>query len=436
MKFKIRCIFVFVIISAAHYYSLADVENSTGDTLLTLKKLVDLAIENGTTTLLSKNQIKLQQINVRAANSDFLPEVRSAISASEGRGGKTDWSGSNDISAGISYSFSPSSIPNVQSAEKKQSSSEFQYQQTIDEVRADAIKMYIDAVYTLKRIEIAKKEYEYQKLKLQQIEEYRNAGKRSLSDVLQQQTITAESEAALLDAKQGYERAMLSLFNVASLPLNTHMAPDTNGFTSMMSSLSLPDSSVVPVLDLDVIAEFQAKKRDIEASELSYKSVKAAYIPSISGSLNSGTAISGSEGFSEPDLRASVSISYPIFDKFQRKQKIQAAQLNLDNTQIQLRELEKSIRLEYQHSISDLQMARKQLEVAMVRLLSARQALDAVMARYESGMSTLVETALANNSYLSAVDARLKAEISILTSYVSLLKITGSIDSFMEKNVN
>lgn len=433
MNFNRASILIILIVSAS---SLAEAQNTTGDTLLSLKRLIELAIENGTSAQLSKNQVKQQQINVQSANSEFLPEVRSGVSASAGKTVNGSWNGSNSISAGVSYSFSPSSIPNVKSAEKKQASSELAYQQIIDEVRADAITTYIDAIYTLKKIEIAVNDNNYQKLKLQQIEEYRNAGKRSLADVLQQRTISAESEAALLQARLGYERAMFSLFNIASLPLYSRMAPDTNVFTALISTAVLFDSAAVPALDLNVIAQYQAKKRDFEAAVLTFKSVKAAYIPSISGSLNSGTDYDSPEGFSEPDLRASVSISYPIFDKFSRKQRVQSAQINVNNVHLQLIELEKNIRLDYQYSCSDLKMARKQLDVAKVRLLSAREALDAVMARYESGMSTLLETTLSNNSYLDALDSRLKAEISILNSYISLLRVTGSIQSFIEKSVN
>jgi outer membrane protein TolC len=81
--------------------------------------------------------------------------------------------------------------------------------------------------------------------------------------------------------------------------------------------------------------------------------------------------------------------------------------------------------------LSDLKIATKQLAVAKVRLISARQALDAVMERYKFGMSTLLETILANNSFQDATRSRLSAEISILTSYVLLLKITDKINLFV-----
>jgi outer membrane protein TolC len=75
------------------------------------------------------------------------------------------------------------------------------------------------------------------------------------------------------------------------------------------------------------------------------------------------------------------------------------------------------------------------MEVSMVRLIAAKQSFDAVTARYDSGMSTFVETALANKNYIDAINARLKAENTILTSYITLLKITGQTHLLTDENV-
>jgi outer membrane protein len=268
-------------------------------------------------------------------------------------------------------------------------------------------------------------------MKLEQVEAYRDAGKKSLSDLLQQQTETAESEASLYGAQLEYDRKKLSLFDIASLPLNSLIALDTNEFSSILGSIISTDSSVIPVLVLNEIVQFQAKKKEIEAAELTLKATNAAYLPSIEGNINDKTGYATYNGFSKPDLQASVALSYPIFDKFDRKHKIQSAQLNLEDSRVEVKELEKSIQLEYEYSLSDLKIATKQLAVAKVRLISARQALDAVMERYKFGMSTLLETILANNSFQDATRSRLSAEISILTSYVLLLKITDKINLFV-----
>ncbi len=432
MKIKHSALFIIVVV--IDIFAQRDSVGNYNDSILSYKQLINLAIKNGTDAQLSKNRLRQRVINVKEASSDFLPEVRTGFKANSGWNNKTSWGNSNGLSAGASYTFTPSSVPNLQSTQKKKDAAESDYQQTLDDITINATLAYIDAVYALINSRISVNDYEYQKLKLQQIEEYRSAGKKSLSDVLQQQAETAQSEATVLEAQQSYNRAMLSLFDCASLPLDSRMAPDTNSFTLLLQNALQTDSSVVSILDLNNIARYQSKKREIEAAELSLKGSKAAYIPSITAGLNNSSEISRAGGIGVPDLQASISISYPLFDRFDRKNKIDAANLSLENVHIELKELEKSIRLEYQHALSDLKIANKQMEVSLVRLIAAKQSLEAVNARYESGMSTFVETALANKNYLDAINARLKAESALLISYVTLLKTTGQTHFLTDEN--
>jgi outer membrane protein len=432
---KLKCSALFIIAVVIDAFSISDNVINSSDSTLPFKKLLQLAIENGTDAKLSKNRIREQVLNVKNASSKFLPSVSTGFRANSDWSRNRSWGSSSGLSAGATYEFTPSSFPSLHSAQKKMDATEYDYQQTLDAITTNATLAYIEAVYALKNSNISVNDYDYQKLKLQQIEEYRGAGKKSLSDVLQQQAETAQSEATVLEAQQAYNRAMLSLFDLASLPLDSRLVPDTNSFNLLLQNAVQGDSSALPQLDLNKIAQYQSKKREIEAAELSLRGSNAAYIPSIRAELNNGSEISGTGGIGIPDLQASISISYPLFDKFDRKNKIDAANLSLDNVHIELTELEKSIRLEYQNALSNLKVAHKQMEVSMVRLIAAKQSFDAVTARYESGMSTFVETALANKNYIDAINARLKAENTILTSYITLLKITGQTHLLTDENV-
>jgi outer membrane protein len=430
MKLKRNCL-VYILIMAVVSSLSADTIQNSDKSVLTLNEIVKLVIENGTTIQLSKNKIKRQKVNVKEVHSTFLPEIKTSISTGTSIQNGGSLNNSNGLSTRIDYTFTPSSLPKLRSAQRMQEYSELDHEQSLRKITAEAIMAYIDAVYAIKMIGISECNYKYQKMKLEQVEAYRDAGKKSLSDLLQQQTETAESEVSLYGAQMEYDRKKLFLYDIASLPLNSRITLDTNEFSSILSSIASTDSSVIPVLVLNEIVQFQAKKKEIEAAELTLKATNAAYLPSIEGNINDKTGYTTYNGFSKPDLQASIVLSYPIFDKFNRKQKIQSAQLNLEDSRVELKELEKRIQLDYEYSLSDLKIAEKQLNVANVRVNSAKQAFDAVMVRYESGMSTLLETILANNSYQDAIRSRLNAEISILTSYISIMNITDKINSFI-----
>jgi outer membrane protein len=200
--------------------------------------------------------------------------------------------------------------------------------------------------------------------------------------------------------------------------------------------------SIIKEMNLSTIPQIQSQQQAISAAKLGVKGAQMSYLPSISGSLSSASSFIGPNvsamskespnSWTDPTAKASLSISYPIFDQFSRKQNIQKASLNLQAANIQLQELEKNALLQHRLTAYDLEIAKKQLEVADTRLSAAKQSLDATTQRYDAGASTLVEVAMVNNSYLSAVNSRLQAESAILLAYFNMLQESGQIHSFVE----
>jgi outer membrane protein len=331
---------------------------------------------------------------------------------------------------GLSYSFTPSSIPVYQAAQIQGKAAQYQYQQTINDVTATAVESYVKALYALKKTAIAQNNLDYQKSKLQEIDEYRRAGKKSIADVLQQQTAVAEGDAALLEAQQSYGRTLISIFNMTGLPLNSQQVLDTSELPELVNSMIKRDS-VAKEIDLNTIPQIQSQQQTISAASYGIKSARMSYFPSISGSLGSSSN-ENANSWSTPTAKVSLNISYPIFDQFSRKQNIQKASLNLQSAKLTLQELEKNALLQHRLTAYDLEIAKKQLDVANTRLSAAKQSLDATSQRYEAGASTLVEVAMVNNSYLSAVNSRLQAESAILLAYFNMLQENGQIHNFVE----
>jgi outer membrane protein len=406
---------------------------AASDSTLTLKTVVELAIKQGTDPQQSLNQIEQKKLAVKQAVSNFLPEVKTSLSAgSDGELDSYSSTSSTDASVGASasYTFTPSSIPAYRATQMQSKAAQFQHQQTINDVTATAVESYVKALYALKKTAIAQNNLDYQKSKLLQIEEYRSAGKKSIADVLQQQTAVAEGEASLLEAEQTYGRTVISIFNMIGLPLNTQQLLDTSELPGLVNSMIKKDS-IVKEINLSTIPEIQSQQQTISAASLSVKSAQMSYLPSISGTLSSNSNWN-SNYWTDPTAKISLSISYPIFDQFSRKQNVQKESLTLQSANIQLQELEKNALLQHRLTAYDLEIAKKQLDVADTRLGAAKQSLEATTQRYDAGASTLVEVAMVNNSYLTAVNSRLEAESAILLAYFNMLQENGQIHSFVQ----
>lgn len=406
------------------------------DSILTLSNAIKYSVAQNTSTLLSKNQIDQKNISLKSEQYGRLPDVSASLSSSMNGGlaNEPSWNGSTDGSLGASYTYNPSSGMSIKSLKAQSDASRFTYEQTVNDITASVVSAYIKAAYAQKAIAIVKNNLDYQKAKLTQIEEFKNAGKKSIADVLQQQTAVAESEASLLTAEQTFGKAMLSLYNIAGIDIHSSMSIDTNEIVSLRSQFSKQDSDNLQELHIDSIPQIQSQQNSVLSSQFRIKSARLAYVPSIKGSASTGISYGGPLGenhdLSDPTGRLSLSLSYPIFDQYKRKLNISREKLTLQSTQLQLTELERKVELQYEQYNYDLQIARKQLAVAQTRLTAAKQSLDAINERYDAGASTLVEVAMVNTSYLGAVNSQLSAESSLLSAYVNLLQVRGDAALF------
>jgi outer membrane protein len=406
------------------------------DSTLTLSNAIKYSVSQNTSSLLSKNQIDQKDIALKAEQYGRLPEASASLSSSmSGRlSNEANWSGSTDGSLGASYTYTPSSGTTIKSLKAQSDASRYSYEQAVNDITASVVSAYIKAAYAQKAIAIVKNNLDYQKAKLTQIEEFKNAGKKSIADVLQQQTAVAESEASLLTAEQTFGKAMLSLYNIAGISMHSTMSIDTNEVASLLSRFSLQNNDKLNELMIDSIPQIQSQQNTVRSSQFKIRSARLAYVPSIKGSASTGIGYEGLFGedhdLSDPTGRLSLSLSYPLFDQYKRKLNVSREKLSLQSAQLQLTELERKVELQYEQYNYDLQFARKQLTVAQTRLTAAKQSLDAINERYDAGASTLVEVAMVNTSYLGAVNSQLSAESSLLSAYVNLLQVRGDATLF------
>jgi len=407
------------------------------DSILTLSNAIKYSIAQNTSTLLSKNQIDQRDIALKSEQYGRLPDASASLSSSlGGELAEMDyWNGSTDGSLRASYTYTPSSGTTIKSLKAQSDASRFTYDQTVNDITASVVSAYIKAAYAQKAIAIVKNNLDYQKTKLTQIEEFKNAGKKSIADVLQQQTAVAEGEASLLTAEQTYGKALLSLYNIAGIDIHSSMSIDTNDVISLLSQFNQQNNGNSKDLHIDSIPQIQSQQNTVLSSQFRIKSARLAYVPSITGSVSTGINYGlflgdNDHGLSDPTGRLSLSLSYPLFDQYKRKLNISREKLSLQSAQFQLTELERKVELQYEQYSYDLQIARKQFTVSQTRLTAAKQSLDAINERYNAGASTLVEVAMVNTSYLGAINSQLSAESSLLSAYVNLLQVRGDAASF------
>ena len=140
----------------------------------------------------------------------------------------------------------------------------------------------------------------------------------------------------------------------------------------------------------DLVATALTQNRSLEAGIASVVSARAALtvanaqsLPSLSGSAS--TSVNSETGFDDISKSARLSASYQL-DLFGEVAASQdAARAGLESAEYAQRALELSVASDLATNYFDLQVARKQLEVANENLAIAERIFDIVQVRYEAG---------------------------------------------------
>jgi len=212
--------------------------------------------------------------------------------------------------------------------------------------------------------------------------------------------------------------------------------------------LGLPADTKLNIVDsisVDMIVPQQQKqtgerndilltKQMVESKQVDIKKIRAELTPSINSYLryNYQAQFNNADKATNSDywFRGStvgISVAVPIFDGNRRKNRIKAAELQLDQLRYQSSLQQQKADVEYLNAsdvlTSNLQQAgitRKNLELA-IGVFNSRKAL------YNEGVSSLVELLDAERELTNARKLSLQADVNVKTGWLDLHKANGTL---------
>jgi outer membrane protein TolC len=132
----------------------------------------------------------------------------------------------------------------------------------------------------------------------------------------------------------------------------------------------------------------------------------------------------------EPDWVIGINISYPLFDRYNRRRLISAAQLQVQRVTALQRELETVIATVIAKSYRSVERAREQFILLESNIEFAQQTLTLRERLFEEGLGTSLDVIDARLATARAQTERAVAAYSFVLSLVNLLEASGQLDSF------
>jgi outer membrane protein len=409
--------------------------------LLDLKQVLVKALAFNNDIKKASTSVVTSDIGVRQAKADFLPSVNAGAGLTGGVTGRSDpttsRSTSIDVSTGMTLFNGFSGIASLRNAKSTYLANLSTLEAQKQLVLYTAFEYYVQAFLDSELVRIQMENLNAENYLLEKIDAFQKSGQRSLGDVLTQKTAAAKAELTLVNARHGYDVSKLKLLRLMgedSLRTDFRLASVLPDSTALSISLS---SDTTLSVTLTRRKDVEAQRHIIESSYAQILSAKSGYWPSLSVSAGTSTGYSGTGGVGDQlfdhNLNASigVSLSIPIFDRFTAQNNTAIARAKAAQEENNLKELQRQTAFEVKQALLDYHAAEEQVRVTQAEVESAKQALDAVQARYDVGAATLTDLIQSRSQYLTALNDHAEAKVTLALKTVGVGYYCGTVPKIL-----
>jgi len=400
----------------------------------TLQECLDWALEHSLSVKQSELNLAKQEIQTNTAKSSWLPTVSGSASErlSFGRGLTADntYTSANTTSTSFSIGssmnlFDGFATPNnIALARLNLEAATADLERARDDIRVAVARAYVQVLYDYEIVDVARKQIELDDAQVSRLEALAATGKAAQAEVSQQKASRAQSSVTLVQAENNLRLALLDL--------------------AQLLEFSSPEGFSIerPVVEIDRILldtperiyadavmtrpAVQAEELRLKGMEKSLKIAQGARYPTLSLSAGLGTDYYTTSNTAYPQEKfwnqlhnnfsqyVGLSLSVPIFSKFQIRNNIRSAQVQQELQQIQLDKTKQSLYKEIQQAHSNAVAAEAKYQASAHAATAAEDAFRLTQAKYENGKATITEFNESRNQLLKTQSDRVQATYEYL----------------------
>lgn len=398
-----------------------------------LQKCISYALENNI-------QIKQQQLNtkyyenqVSQAKSNRLPNLNAQIGNDNSFGRSLTYDNtyknvnSSSISGGASTNFTIFNGFQLTNAIDKQ---ELDLQATLkdlqkakDDMMLNIAGLYLQILFSEELVLVDEAQIEVTKQQLSRTQQLVDAGSLAKGARLEIEAQMAREELQLVNDKNNMQLSYLSLYQLLELPIAESFKIEKPVLPEIKANISMANSIDVFNNAMSVRPEIQAAQLRVKSAEKDLEIVKGNQYPSLSFNANyynlynnKYTDIKGDDiAFGDQlknNARSSLglTVGIPIFNRFQVKNAISNAELQIQDFQYRLQTSSNTLRKEIEQAYTNALAALNRYNSTDKAVESMQEAFRYVEEKFNVGMVNSVDYNLQKNQLTSAQSQLLQAK--------------------------
>lgn len=380
----------------------------------TMERCISHALENNISVSQSYLKQRSSELQLKQAKMNRLPSVNGSASQSLLDPANTSFG----VNASLNLFDGFNTENNIKKSKIELERQAIQVEQAKYDIEIAVIEAYIQALYAKDNISLAEKLLETSEKEMKISEAKFKVGSISQKDYSDMAAQYANKQYSLIRATNQYSQQLLTLKQLLEL------GPEVD-FDIAEQEQSVSDFEVPSPIDVfneacKVYPEMLNAEQQLALDSLSVKMAKSSYYPSLSLSAGVGANINFFDSESELQGNNSLrlSLSVPIFNKWQTKTSVETAKINSEYNALSVESARKNLYKQIETACKNAESYQAEDKALEASLEALEVSVELAQKQFEVGLidaTTLLvtETNLAQTS-ISQLQAKYMARLNYL----------------------
>ena len=408
-----------------------------------LRQCCDYAIEHNISIKQQQNQCRQRELDLSTAKNSRLPDLNGSLSQnfSFGRGltSQNTYTNTNTSSTSLQLGtsiplFTGFEIPNqIKLNQLNLEAATADLEKAKNDIRMQVAQAYVQILYDMEMADVAHRQVAIDSAQVARLQAFVKNGKASGAELSQQKATMAHSRLTATQADNNLKLSVLSLSQLLELPSPDGFSvvrPSLESVDNLMAQDHLTTPDQIYAEALGIKPEILSQQLKLKGTAHQIKIAQAGNYPTLSLSGGLGTNYYKTSGFKGDGFGKQLennfsqyiglSMSIPIFNRFQTRNRIRSARIDQANQQLQLDNTKKTLYKEIQQVYYNAQNAQSKTQSSAEAVQSSKDAFQLTQAKYENGKSTITEFNEAKNNYLKSESDLVQARYENLYQHALL----------------
>ncbi len=406
-----------------------------------LEECIRYAIEHNIDLRQKEQEQESRKVELHTSKYSWLPALNASMGQSFQFGRSTSKSGvivdqsAANTTLGINLDmplFDGLKTPNDIAARKLDLKASIEsLNKAREDLSINIASYYLQVLYNKELLRIAVLQVELDKDQVRKTEAMVNAGKVPLSQLYDIKSQLANDEVTLTESQNNVSLALLDLAQSLELERSDRdfdiQTPEIeDAVAENMGSILPPEN----IYDHAVSFKPQIKEQRylLESQRKMLRVAQAGYYPQLSfGASYSNGYYHSTTGGEYADTRSfgeqfkqngqkivGFSLSIPLFNRFQVRNSVRSARINIINQELQLENTKKSLYKEIQQAYYNATASQKKYMASGKSVAASEEAFDYARERYDAGKSTVFEFNEAKTKYAQSLAEQAQAKYDFI----------------------